>query len=714
MNISSVNASDYCGINRLAWVPGEKLNLIFGRNEAGKTTLLRIIRHALVGAGGVPPAAFIRSGQTDFELNVEIVHQGMSLKQRVSSKSSRLSRKELETALGFKLEVLESLLDLKDVLDQPAAKKKSLLWSVLGLEESEKICRDELMKALRESGHVTPEEDLQPLFDMGFKIGATFKESHKSAYDTRTVANRQATGSEALLKQMIRELKEKWGLDFEFKEWTAERKLQLAKDIERLKAEQAQLQTTHQPQREVANLLVEIGRLTAEKTRLQEEHDRLAQAVASRDTVQAEYQAALEEFNTADDQLKAAEEAVKAAKKVEQQTRTEFESLQAVIDSLALPEAKEGGEGLCVLSAKMKCDIPCRSLAEIGARQKHLLDEVGRLAKTLQTNTQFRERTEKMERVKRTEQTQKKERMDGLKVRAEAADQTATELEQYRKDLDAVVIPARPEQIAEDPQVAQRREKLALEIGQNEMLMRILAEHKTWEAAMAKYDLLDSVTRKLDKDGIPSAMILGQMDRLGNMLHEASREAFGGKWELDLKVLDEDVVVMLNSVQNATAVPLNMLSGSQRFRAKVVLNEVLSRLAKTRLLLVDGLDVLDSERREWLMQYLSGVMEHYDQGFITCTAAYELPDHGMPGAAWWTVENDERGIQLHYLRHVTDTVRVPACRPTGSKRTPWPAWSAPPKPTAPCSMPSMSGSPLTSPGRRACCCMGPPARARPA
>ncbi len=32
--------------------------------------------------------------------------------------------------------------------------------------------------------------------------------------------------------------------------------------------------------------------------------------------------------------------------------------------------------------------------------------------------------------------------------------------------------------------------------------------------------------------------------------------------------------------------------------------------------------------------------------------------HGTPGAAWWTVENTGAGIQLHYLRHVADTVRV--------------------------------------------------------
>ena len=125
---------------------------------------------------------------------------------------------------------------------------------------------------------------------------------------------------------------------------------------------------------------------------------------------------------------------------------------------------------------------------------------------------------------------------------------------------------------------------------------------------------------------------------LNDSLTAAMEKISGGQYSLEMRIND-DVDLYLVDHRAGTRTGLRFASASERFRAGIVLQSVLSRLTGLRFMVIDGLDILDQENRGFFFRFVQEVKADFDSIFVFSTIGRYFPkDPGLPDVAFWVIE----------------------------------------------------------------------------
>lgn len=175
MYITELNIENVMKIKALNWKPGRHMNIVGGRNEQGKTSIIRAIDMLFSGAGALGPMP-IRRGADGLRVHVELAGipgKGLTIERTKDAATGRdsLTVKGEEgqsygTPQGILNAIKNALLDPLKFSRMDAKKQRAVLMQLLGLDFAELDAK------------------------------------HKGAFDTRADHNREVKRLKATLKPM--------------------------------------------------------------------------------------------------------------------------------------------------------------------------------------------------------------------------------------------------------------------------------------------------------------------------------------------------------------------------------------------------------------------------------------------------------------------------------------------------------------------------------
>lgn len=147
MHITNLEVSNVMKLKVINWKPGRHMNIIGGRNEQGKTSLLRAIEWAFSGGGKKMGLMPIRQGEDDLKIHIEL--EGLPGKGLVVErlKNAETGKDDLfvtgeegqsySSPQGILNNIKNMLLDPLAFSRMDAKKQRTVLMELLGLDFAE-------------------------------------------------------------------------------------------------------------------------------------------------------------------------------------------------------------------------------------------------------------------------------------------------------------------------------------------------------------------------------------------------------------------------------------------------------------------------------------------------------------------------------------------------------------------------------------------------
>jgi DNA repair exonuclease SbcCD ATPase subunit len=178
-------------------------------------------------------------------------------------------------------------------------------------------------------------------------------------------------------------------------------------------------------------------------------------------------------------------------------------------------------------------------------------------------------------------------------------------------------------------------------LGELERKRNLLAhmEQAEKKAALEKrLDVLEVLTLAFSPKGIMADLLSSAVKSLNDSLSRAMESISGGKYSMEMYV-NEDVDVFLIDHGRGTRTGIRLASASERFRAGIVLQSVLSKLTGLRFMLIDGLDILDQENRGFFFNFIQEAKAGFDSLLVFSTIGQYYPTNpGIPDTDFWVIE----------------------------------------------------------------------------
>ncbi|MCD6384448.1 AAA family ATPase [Candidatus Sumerlaeota bacterium] len=129
-------------------------------------------------------------------------------------------------------------------------------------------------------------------------------------------------------------------------------------------------------------------------------------------------------------------------------------------------------------------------------------------------------------------------------------------------------------------------------------------------------EFYDRMAKALAPDGIPSLLLQGTIKPFISRIRQYA-------WLLGAK----DITIAPDFTFFINETPEYLLSESEKFRLQLLVQEALSYLTKTRLLIIDRVDILDQANKAFFFRFLQEIMGHYDTiiFFATVSAPPKSP-----------------------------------------------------------------------------------------
>ena len=616
MKIEKITLQDFKCFEDLSIRFTKPVNLIFGENASGKTSIAQAIALALTGRinGGCDRRPLVRHDAEDFAISVALSQNGLpgrleqyDLTQYASAKEST-DPETLFQGLKTNRETLGALLETTGFLSLHPDEKKRILFDLLpdlkvdGSNMARHLAA--WLKARPElfAKHgIAPEEDLLRIL----ASPTTLEEAYNQAYDERRIARRELKmlGDPPRLPRGLAREQLEAGINKRREELAA---LHVAIGETKGMAEGERRQI----ERELATIAQELARLET----------------VLRDADPSELQARLDNLE---------KQRLVVGKEI-QSLKEDYAALQRETGKLLARQEQEEKSrakaktftGHCPVFPEVICKTKAVTSRITAAAADHAGLDAAIEAQTVKTNDVLRLLREKEETLNQTN--------GGIAAAKSAlarlaeAQRKESDLREKRRELEGVLASVGEDKAAE---VERLKECIALLQGQlreETELLAALEKAERIRALEVRAGKLEVLTQAFSPKGIMSDLMQSAAAALMSLANGLMGDLTGNRYALDID-FEEGFRIFLCDYEKSCRTEVNLISASERFRVGIVLQAVLSELAGLRFMVIDGIDVLDQANRGFFFQFLQKALPRFDQIIGFCTTGQQAPKNpGLP------------------------------------------------------------------------------------
>lgn len=619
MKIERITLQDFKCFEDLNIRLTKPVNLIFGENASGKTTIAQAIALALTGRvngqnGGSDRRPLVRHDAEEFAVSVSLSQNGVpgrlehyDLIQYASAKEST-DPGALFQGLKTNRETLGALLETTGFLSLHPDEKKRILFDLLpDLKVDGSNMARHLAAWLKARPEMLAKHDINPDENLLGMLAspATLEEAYDQAYEERRIARRELKimgDAPRLPRGLTREQLEA-SLNGKREELSS---LHVAIGETKGMAEGERRQI----ERELANIAQELERLE----------------MILRDADPVDLEARLDDLE---------KERLAVGKEI-QSLKEDYAALQRETGKLLARREQEEKSRAKAKTFTGHCpvfpEVICKTKAVTSRITAVVADQAGIdaaiEAQTGKTNDVLRLLREKEETLNQTN--------GGIAVAKNALARLAEarrkegDLREKRRELEAVLAAVGEDKAAETERLKERIVLLQGQIREESELLAALEKAERIRALEVRANKLEVLTQAFSPKGIMSELMQSASSSLMTMANGLMGELTGNRYALDID-FEEGFRIFLCDYEKSARTEVNLISASERFRVGIVLQAVLSELAGLHFMVIDGIDVLDQTNRGFFFQFLRKALPRFDQIIGFCTTGQQAPKNpGLP------------------------------------------------------------------------------------
>ena len=620
MKIERITLQDFKCFEDLNIRFTKPVNLIFGENASGKTTIAQAIALALTGrvngqnGGGSDRRPLVRHDAEEFAISVSLSQNGVpgrlehyDLTQYASAKEST-DPEALFQGLKTNRETLGALLETTGFLSLHPDEKKRILFELLpDLKVDGSNMARHLAAWLKARPEMFAKHDITPAEDLLGMLAspATLEEAYDQAYEERRIARRE-------LKIMGDSPRLPRGLTRE------------------------QLETSLNGKREeLSSLHVAIGETKGmaegERRQIERELANIAQELERLETLLRD--ADPEEIETRLDDLE--KERLAVGKEI-QSLKEDYAALQRETGKLLARQEQEEKSRAKAKTFTGHCpvfpEVICKTKAVTARITAVVADQNGNdaaiEAQTKKTNDVvrlFREKEETLNQMNGGIAAAK-----NTLARLTEARRKEGDLREKRRELEAVLAAVGEDKAAETERLKERIVLLQGQIREESELLAALEKAERIRALEVRANKLEVLTQAFSPKGIMSELMQSAAASLMTLANGLMGELTVNRYALEID-FEEGFRIFLCDYEKSCRTEVNLISASERFRVGIVLQAVLSELVGLRFMVIDGIDVLDQTNRGFFFQFLRKALSRFDQIIGFCTTGQQAPKNpGLP------------------------------------------------------------------------------------
>jgi len=565
-----------------------KISVLLGHNAEGKTTILDAIALGLTGAcdrtdrAGKGQEQLVTTGQKQGAIKLTVSSNGAEpltvtryVPGELAIEGQHGNKTQLQANLceylGTDVGALSAALSTTAFIDAKPSDEKGLLFGLLQLKfDRANIIDQVMMDAVDEN---TLEVQAQAMERILKAAPANLFTGEASTFD--------------LLHKHVYQLRRDY-----------------KRDLKNLgEPEQPKLGEAAPP---IEELLEHLHDLQQQRNEKQLARQKIADVDQIRIRLQLDLDKAKELLPKSGDPETAKADMQKVLKKLE---ALKSKRVAAFARSTATQEALTGlASGRCAYGADL---IPCGLTKQ---KSEKVFEEMRRVIK--QAEEEYKTAGE--------EQDGLEERINELSVEADKVPRALVEagLKEAEADLANLQVPEGDPQVLADEiseltQRVQTGEQVISAANREEGARQERKKQQEKRAGLEQtWEVLDALVKVLEPSGLPGKILSQTIGPIEERANARLQELTGGRYSLHL-VLDPDFAILVD--HDGVTTDLKRLSSSERFRVGVILQEALVSLTGLRFLIVDNVELLDSENRMMFMDLLLSMAPEMDQIIVLST-----------------------------------------------------------------------------------------------
>ncbi len=605
----------------------QPVNLIFGENASGKSSIAQAILFGLVGSSnGYEKNALIRHNAQDFAISLSLCDgSGIPSKiTRSASANTTAETKAILQRLKTNKDILAALLKTTNFLELHPDEKKKILFDLL---PDHKVSPDNMadhlaswLKAhpeIPKQYHVVPDSNLMEALSSPVSL----EEAYNEAYEVRRITRREQKGLgeaprlpgnlteetiEEDLRQKQQDLSRLYIAIGETKGMAAGEKKQLERDLKQTSEEINQLK----------------ARAAGAKETDEGMYDRQLEELLERKAVLARELAQLREEDTAliGEIQKLQEEWHRGA--IERARIKTFDGHCPLFPDVICETGEIARLAKAAPSGGEELENAIKRLAEEQSQTASLLKMKTRMITSMDADiaairqdiqTAQRRTTEEKNRLRELEAL--KEKLEG--VLSTVAEDKTTEAEKLTRDISTL-----------EEDIRRKKETQAA-----------LKKARQIRSLEERVNRMEVLTLAFSPKGIMSDIMKSATTDLMGMANNLLADLAGDRYAIELD-MQEGFQILLHDLQRQTTTDIGMASASERFRVGIVLQAVLSRLAGLRFMVIDGIDILDQANKGFFFDFLQKAAPQFDQIIALGAIGPVAPRNpGIPGIDFFIIED---------------------------------------------------------------------------
>ena len=620
MKVNKIELQNFKCFKNLSLQLDKPINFVFGKNASGKSSIAEALSLALTGrvngfsANWKDRVELSRNGSDDFRITLDL--DGERIIHRAELKDCSPKPDTIFKKLNVGKDTLVALFDTTHFLSLHPDEKKRIIFDLLDLKVTKANIKRKLRSWLREHPgivekyHVNPDEDLLAVLD---NVPDSLDEGYKEAFDERRITKRELKKltpyedlpqvSEDDLKNEIEGLKEEL--------LTLNQRLGERRGIQRY---------------ERSKIEDEIKEIKAEFKRIEKEiqgfkpkkaSQRLSELQGKRDEKAKEVEDLIAEIDSTIDKIR--------------ELRVRKDSEGRLITKL------RDFDGNCPLfdhPIKCKTKEVISAITELKQRESVYEEEIRKLIEEEERlRARYKSREEELSKID--------QKISGLKENIRTYEENIKRRGELAEKLEE--LENRLNECGDDPgfedDIKDRIKEIEAEFKEKEALLLKVQENKKRTELSKKLNTLEVLVQAFSPKGIMADLLSKATESLNDTLTKTMKRLTGGRYSLEMSIND-DVDIHLIDHQRGTRTNIKYASTSERFRAGVVIQAVLSGLTGLRFMLIDGVDILDQENKGFFFNFIKEVRKDFDAILAFCTIGQYPPRNpNLPDIDFWIIED---------------------------------------------------------------------------
>ena len=611
------------------------INFIFGPNASGKSTIAEAMEMALTGrCNGFNPnwrdrAALVRHGADAFKIGLDI--DGDNVIHRPELKDCLPRPDAIAKKLEVSREVLAALFDTGHFFSLHPDEKKRVIFDLLDLKVTKANIKRNLKAWIREHPGLIEKHKIDPDSDL---LSMIFGPDGAGSPDSLETAYSQAFDERRLVKRELKAMGPTVDIPTDRQDGIT------PEDIKsRIDQDQRELSSLHE------RLGQRKGILSFEKRRIEAEIEKVSSTLGELKSHVKGFKPRAEKTRLSRLEKKKDQ----AIQEIESRTR-ELESCREEINRLRVEREAEDKliaklrqfNGTCPLFDR---PIECKTEEVLSAISEFLNGE-RRLDGEIETLAQKAAEIQNLIETREHDLSTIQEDISALREKLFRYDDNLERIGELEKKKAGLEQRLRGCEKDDSEGLRERIKRLEIEMEKNRRLLQAAQREEKRKLLSEKLNAVEVLVQAFSPKGIMADLLSKAVKSLNDSLAETMKKLTSGKYSLEINVND-DVDIHLINHQTATRTNIKLASSSERFRAGIVVQAVLSGLTRLRFMLIDGLDILDQENKGFFFRFIQEVKNAFDNIFVFCTIGQYAPQNpNLPDMDFWVIK-DGNVTRLH-------------------------------------------------------------------